>query len=334
MLSTDQLAQRRSGISATDVAAIVGLHPYSSAIDVYLDKTGRKEPFAGNARTKWGNLLEPQIRDDYAERRLLRVEVPGTLEHPEVTWAKATPDGICYRPGVGTPVGGLEIKTHSLRVAHWYGEPGTDAVPSHELIQCQWGMFVTGLDVWDLVVFIDGQPVDYLIRRDDELIQILRERSEQFLVENVRKDRAPDPDGSASYARYLTQRFAQRDEAFVKVAAGDPLLDTIAALRLARESAQQYEQRVEQLTQVCKLACGDSAGLEYLDERGERERITYRSSKPTTRTDWEGAFREYAARVSNDTYAQEAIGNHSKTVPGSRRFVVPRSWGKTNNKGE
>lgn len=334
MLSADQLAQRRSGISATDVAAIVGLHPYATQIDVYLDKTGRKPPFEGNARTKWGNLLEPQIRDDYAERRGLRVEVPGTLDHPEVTWAKATPDGIAYKIGLGTPVGGLEIKTHSFRVAHWYGEPGTDAVPPHELIQCQWGMFVTGLETWDLVAFIDGQPQDYAIARDDELIEMLRERSERFLVDHVRADKAPDPDGSASYAKYLSSRFAQRDEAFVKVEAGDALLDTIQALRVARGHAEHYEGVVEKLTQQIKLACGESAGIEYLDENGKRERITYRASKDSTRTDWEGAFREYAARVGNDTYAQEAIVNHSKTVPGSRRFVVPRSWGKTNNKGE
>jgi hypothetical protein len=99
-------------------------------------------PFAGNDRTKWGNTLEPVIRSDYAERRGLRVEVPGTLDHPTVTWAKATPDGICYVPGNAVPVRGLEIKTHSFRAAHWYGEPGTDAVPAHELIQCQWNMFI------------------------------------------------------------------------------------------------------------------------------------------------------------------------------------------------
>lgn len=333
MLSSDQLAQRRAGISATDVAAIVGLHPYSSAIDVWLDKTGRKPPFVGNDRTKWGHLLEPQIRDDYAERRGLRVEVPGTLDHPEVEWAKATPDGVCYAPGRAVPANGLEIKTHSLRVAHWYGEPGTDAVPAHELIQCQWGMFVTGLEAWDLVAFIDGQPQDYRISRDDELIGMLRERAERFLLDHVRADAAPDPDGSASYGKYLITRFPQRDEAFLKVEAGDPLLDTISALRVARGHSEHYDEVVERLTQQLKLACGELAGVEYLDEGGKRERITYRASKGTRRTNWEGAFRELLARVPTPVNAEQIIENQTETYPGTRRFVVPRSWSKTNKEG-
>jgi putative phage-type endonuclease len=334
MLSAEQLAQRRAGISATDVSSIVGLNPWSSPIDVFLDKTGRKPPFEGNSRTKWGNLLEPQIRDDYAERRGLRVEVPGTLDHPEVTWAKATPDGICYWPGGAVPINGLEIKSHSSRVAHMYGEPGTDAVPAHILIQCQWNLFVSGLDIWDLVAFIDNQPLDYVIRRDDELIGLLRDRCERFLVDHIRADVPPEPDGSASYDKYLLSRFPQRDEELRKLEASDKVIDAVHALRIARGHADHYEQTVDTLTQQLKLACGEFAGLEYLDEHGKRERITYRASKDSTKTDWEGAFREYAARVSNDAYAQEAISNHSRTVPGSRRFVVPRAWGKNSSKGE
>ena len=120
-LSPEQIARRREGISASEMAAIVGLDPYRSPIDVFLDKTGRAAPFAGNERTHWGNLLEDPIRNDYATRRGLLVTVPGTLDHPTLPWAKATPDGVCYMPDSAYPCRGLEIKTHSFRVAHLYG---------------------------------------------------------------------------------------------------------------------------------------------------------------------------------------------------------------------
>ena len=62
------LAERRQRIGATDVSAIMGVNPYSTAYDVWLDKTGKLEPWDGNDATSIGNILEPSILDE-AERR-------------------------------------------------------------------------------------------------------------------------------------------------------------------------------------------------------------------------------------------------------------------------
>lgn len=346
-LSPAQVAQRREGVSASEPAAIVGLDPYRSAIDVWLDKTGRAQPFAGNDRTKWGNTLEPVIRADYAERRGLRVEVPGTLDHPTVTWAKATPDGICYVMGKSVPVRGLEIKTHSFRAAHWYGEPGTDAVPPHELIQCQWNMFVSGLEVWDLVAFIDGQPADYLISRDDELIEMLRERCERFLVDNVRGDKPPEPDGSESYDRYLSTRFPHHGdrEKFVNIDTRPEVLVDVQRLRAVRAHLDAYEAEEATIEQRLKLVIADEAGLEWTDfERKKKSNIYYRQASDSSKTDHAAAYVELAQRVqlkfakkpavvkAFNALHVEAEAAHTKIVPGSRKFIVPRSWSKKTNK--
>ena len=347
-LSQAQLAQRRAGISASEVAAIVGLDPYRSPIDVWLDKTNRTQPFVGNLRTKWGHALEPLIRDDYAERRGLRVEVPGTLDHPTVTWAKATPDGVCYVPGNPVPVRGLEIKTHSFRAAHWYGEPGTDQVPPHELIQCTWNLFVSGLDIWDLVSFVDNQPTDYLVTRDDDLILMLRERTERFLVDNVKADKPPEPDGSESYDRYLSTRFSHKDETFVSIDGKRDLLANMRRLRDVRSHLDEFETEGKRLEQELKLAIDDNSGLEWTETDKKKSRIFYRKAKDSEKMDWQGAYHDVVLRAQlalsaskygpSQAQATEALSQiadesaaaaaHMKVVPGSRRFIVPRAWSK------
>lgn len=311
-LSPEQLAQRKAGVTATDIAAIVNLHPYRAPIDVFLDKFNLAAPFAGNERTKWGNILEVPIRDDYAERHGVRVEVPGTLEHPTVTWAKATPDGICYLPRHAHPRNGLEIKTHSFRAADQYGDPGTDEVPPHELVQCMWNMFVSGLDDWDLVAFIDGQPAEYHIKRDDDLIEMLRDSGERFMVDHIRKESPPLPDGSGSYDRYLSTRYPQRAHTATCPSRSKPpkpcdcvagtmlsldgkpeAMMLVRALRAELAEFDRVETAVEIIKQNLKAVCGEHAGLEWADADAKKgkSRITYKVSKDGKKTNWEAAWR-------------------------------------------
>jgi len=354
-LSPEQLAQRKNGITATDVAAISGVHPYRAAIDVFLDKTGRSTPFVGNERTKWGNILEIPIRADYAERHNVRVEVPGTLEHSSVPWAKATPDGICYSPGRPHPRNGLEIKTHSFRAADQYGNPGTDEVPPHELVQCAWNMYVSGLDDWDLVAFIDGQPAEYRIRRDDELIEMLRSDAERFLVDHVRKDIAPSPDGSSNYNGYLSTSYPQRSTDFVSIDGKPDALVLANSLRETLDRLDRLKTDAEILKQNLKATIGSHAGLEWSDASAKngKAQITNKLSKDGKKTNWESAWRSLVTEAQlvlgvtapadgiTDAFVllmidslskiadeNRSIELHTDPVPGSRRFCVPRHWSK------
>ena len=58
------LAERRKRLGATDVSAILGLNPYKTAYEVWLDKRNMLEPWNGNAATSLGLMLEPAILDE------------------------------------------------------------------------------------------------------------------------------------------------------------------------------------------------------------------------------------------------------------------------------
>lgn len=290
MLSPDQLDMRKGGITATDIAAIIGVHPFRSALDVFLDKTGGAQPFTGNERTKWGNLLEPVIRRDYEERHNVRVELPGTLERG---WQMATPDGLVYPADSLDADRGLEIKVHGRQAMFGleYGAPGTDEVPEHELVQSMWNVDVSGLDRWDLVVF-DGTPIEYVIQRDDELIAMLRERAERFLVDNVRANMPPEPDGSDQYGAWLKRRWSNTSEGMIDVRDRVDVLSDVEALRENVVAFDKIEKAIEVLQQRIKMIIGDQAGITWPNRGGKPGKITWKMASGGTETDHQGIVQD------------------------------------------
>lgn len=63
----DWLEVRRTGIGGSDAAAAVGLNPYKSQLELWLEKTGRDaelpkpDPNDTTEPIYWGTLLEPIV---------------------------------------------------------------------------------------------------------------------------------------------------------------------------------------------------------------------------------------------------------------------------------
>lgn len=84
---------RSKGIGGTDIAAIVGLNPWKSPIDVYMEKTGLVEPIPDNENLYWGRELEPAVLRRYAKETgyVLR---PGDPIQGAEPWILGTPDAL------------------------------------------------------------------------------------------------------------------------------------------------------------------------------------------------------------------------------------------------
>lgn len=362
-LSPEQISQRLQGMAATDIAAIVGCHPYRGPLDVYLEKRGEAPPYVGNTRSRWGDILEAPIRNDYEDRHNVRVEVHGTLVHPKHPWWMATPDGLVYRHGASMPDRGLEIKVHGRDAVFFggleYGAPGSDEVPPHELIQCEWGMGCTGLDRWDLIAFLDGAPAEYIIDRDDDLIGMLAERGEKFLVDHIQKGEPPAPDGSKAWENWLKARWKKNNDDFIQADDEPEILQLIYELRDARASEADAEALVGRLTQALKNRIGENSGYIWREPgRKTPSKVSWRRSKDGEKDDWRSSFEQIrgdAALLASaltgvpqmcESLRGDGLGDTAdllaklyetlegfakakparKTVPGARPFNVPRHW--------
>lgn len=189
-LTAEQHLARRSSIGSSDAAAAIGMNPYFTAIELWQEKRGLVPPFEGNESTKWGQLLEPAVRQEYAEKtgRVVRLP-PDTITHHELEFVTCHPDGI-------TDDGRL-YEGKCARYPDNWGEHGSDEIPEHYLIQVQHGMMVTGLPVCDVAVLIGGADFRiYEVRADKGLQKSILDAELDFW-EHVQKGTPPALDYGA-----------------------------------------------------------------------------------------------------------------------------------------
>src|SRR4051812_40438536 len=92
------LAVRQQGIGSSDAAAAVGLNPYKSQLELWLEKTGQAKASGpheddGASPTYWGTLLEPIVAAQYTRKSGNRVRrVNAVLVHAEHPWMLANLD--------------------------------------------------------------------------------------------------------------------------------------------------------------------------------------------------------------------------------------------------
>ena len=85
----DWLAVRKQGIGSSDAGSAVGLNPYKSQLELWLEKTGRDttlpkaDPHDEESPMYWGNVLEPIVAWHYSKRTNNKVRrINAVLQHP------------------------------------------------------------------------------------------------------------------------------------------------------------------------------------------------------------------------------------------------------------
>lgn len=300
------LDQRRTGISGTDVSAILGINPWASALDVWLDKLGKAEPKETNMAMRMGNLLEPVVAQLYAEDTGWILSEPGFMRHQSRNWHIGTPDRLAEN---GDGIGQILIEIKTARSDRDWGEPGTDQIPRHYLTQVAWYLALTELQVAHVAVLIGASDYRrYEIARDLDLEAVLVERCEAFWRSNVLGGQMPALDGSDSVARYVAQRFPKNVNPLRPATPEElDLARRLAAARAATAAAEREQTEVENLL---KAAIGEAEGLDL----GDLGKITWKATKPRETTDW----KTLAAEAN---LPAELIARHTKTGESSRRFL-------------
>lgn len=316
-LTAEQLEQRKQGIGASEMPALMGVDPYRSAIDVYLEKTGQAPPFDGNQYTYWGNVLEPAIANRYAELNDVEVVECGTLVHPVHPWMMATPDRIVK----ADPERGLECKNRGGYNVNAWGEPGSDEIPDEVAIQGHASMAVTGLRRWDVAVLLGGnQWASYVLEYDKELAESLIEVGRAFWHENVLAGVCPELDGSESSTNYVNKKWSLHGDLLVQA---EPEIVVVAdELRQVRIDISSLEIEKEHRQNLIKDAIGESAGIILPDGK----KITWKAPKVGEKVDWQAVAKDLAERFVPEEEYVHTVNQHTTTTTPSRRFVCPRNW--------
>ena len=192
---------REKRIGGSDVGAILGVNPYKSIIDVYIDKT-EGSTFKGNNATHWGHMLEGTIIKEFASRHkeLQVFDAPFSIVD---NFLIANLDAVLRDKENGS-FGVLEIKTTSLWNKKEWEE---DTIPQSYYAQVQHYLMLSGYKFAYVAVLIGGQEYkEFKVERNEEDIELIREKATEFYKENILKQIPPMPDGSDAYMNYLKQK--------------------------------------------------------------------------------------------------------------------------------
>jgi putative phage-type endonuclease len=247
--------ERRTGIGGSDAAAALGLSPWRTQYDLWLEKTGalasRDEP---SEPMVWGTLLEPVIRAEYERRTGRTVQMLPMLRHPTHEFMIAHLDGLADQSRV------LEIK--QSRTSNGWGEPGSDEIPLPYLVQVHHCLVVAGAAVADVAVLIGGSELRlYEIHGDDAITRDLV-RQEHAFWQRVKLQEPPDPTNLDDARR----RWGWLPAAGT-VVAGEAERLAVERLREIRERTKQLESEAEAAQLVLMAALGEQ-GDTLVDEAG------------------------------------------------------------------
>ncbi|MCL2669874.1 MAG: YqaJ viral recombinase family protein [Syntrophaceae bacterium] len=300
-------ADRMLGIGASEAAAVLGLSPWASPLDVWARKKGFATEEPDNERLLTGRLFEEPIAQLYAARENVLVCGTGTTKiwHPDGLPIFASPDRIV---GVNRNQNrGLEIKTVDPRAAGW-GEEGTDQIPYYYITQVVIGMAVTGLPEWDVAAFFSpGDFRVYRLKRDLSLEKLIVSRLVEWWNRHVVDDEEPPVDSSEACAEYLARKFPSNQLPMIEAdEEAENLMSRLFAIRKQMDETEKLERKIKNLL---KARIGGAAGIV-----GGIGKVTWKKSKDSLSTDWKAVVQELVPPSS-------LIAKHSVIKPGSRRFL-------------
>lgn len=319
LITTDNLSEqdfrllRRSGIGGSDAAAIAGVSPYKTAYQVYCEKRGEIDGDPENEAMHCGKLIEPVLVDEYQRLTGHKVVRSVFQKSPDFEWMFANLDGLVFN-GDPTPHCILECKNVGHYSAAQWGEPGSNQIPEIYFTQIQHYLAVMGVDYADVMALLGGNKIgQYRVNRDNEFIEYLVKIEADFW-RRVESGIPPDIDGSDAAKKVLSKRFPTDSGA--KIEASEEIVTYVRALKEIRLQAKSVEEQEVLLTNKIKLFMADNSVL--VTPEGE---LTWKSAKGSNKIDWEGLAKSLGA-------SPELIAQYSSQTAGSRRFNVPRSWGK------
>ena len=204
MTRADWLEERKKGIGGSDAATILGLNPYKTTIELWEEKTGRREApdISDKTYVKYGTQAEDLLRQLFAldyPQYIVTHEENTIIKHPIHTFLFASLDGKLLDVATGKE-GILEIKTTNI-LQSMQKEKWKDKIPDNYYCQVLHYLNVTGFEFVILKAQLKYEYENnirletkhyYIDRKDVENdIKLLQEKEIQFWKEYIEKDKRP-----------------------------------------------------------------------------------------------------------------------------------------------
>lgn len=275
MLTLEQKEARTKGIGGSDAAVVVGLSPFKSPYQLYLEKRGEapvseEETF----RMQLGNILEEPVAQLYCEKTGRSLRRQPLAFHDDYPFMLANIDRQILKDPRGPGI--YEGKTTN----DWTGRDihGANDIPDHYYIQAQHYMAVYDYAWASFGILIGTARFVWCdIERNEEVIaELIRQESEFW--ERVQTGTPPPIDGS-THTGELLKKLYPNDTGKTIVIEHPTLIQAASALVSAKALVKQTEAEITLYENQLKSAIGD-ASIATLPGFGE---ITWKQAAGSTK---------------------------------------------------
>lgn len=267
--SAEWLAERTTYIGATDVSAILGLHPYRSAHSVYLDKMGLSPETDINQAIVHGLNLELYVARLYARVTGRRIHKSGLRRMRGKPHLACNPD---YEIRAERPLRLLECKTAGYYAGQIFGSE-SDAMPDQYLIQAMWQLAVTNRAICDLAVLIGGQDYRiYTVERDEELIASLIRQANDWWETYILSETPPPLSGHPADSAWIKEQYPQSFSCEIR--ATPEIEELCASLAQTKSTAKLIGAEQARIENEIKMYMADADRLDL----GNLGHITWRTN--------------------------------------------------------
>jgi putative phage-type endonuclease len=293
------LSERGSGIGSSEIATIVGLNPWQTRYQLWLQKTGQTPPTVQNFAMKAGHYLEDAVSrffEDESGREVIKSSAEDVMYiHPEKQYLRATPDRLFWLPNAvrnDKNKGVLECKTTQMQI---------DAadIPKLWFCQLQYQQGIMQREQGSLAWLSAGREFGFSdFDFVPDFFEWLVEEAEKFWVDNIVGGKMPElvnaVDVMAVYSRHTEGKNREITP---------ELHDIYLELKAAKGELKDLETKVSELENELKVSFLDAEALTF---NGQTV-ATWKATKDTERFDAK-AFQE-AEPLLYQKYVRIAAGS-------------------------
>lgn len=355
-MTPEQLELRRNLVTCSRLPAILEIEGFP--IDAYNDMVfGSQE---STPAMEAGNDHEPAILKKfaryfecnldipvdgyYANGRLATFIYPEKIKHPltaeEVNYFGGTPDSIlsqnskllqeCFeidRDVIGAPV---QAKCVTHRKALEWGDSIVGEPPKRVIAQVIGEIIVARAELktdidFGFVVALIGEPTMadyryYCVRLDGDLEKIILDESRKFW--NIVQRRDPTALSSGGdWSRFVNNQYPRAEVEKIKDEDGSfgVLWNKLRQINEKLSPLLEAKKGIEQLVKLDAETAGAIYGDPSLGKNGLL--FTYKNDAPRKETDWDAVIKGLVGKRNQKKY-EKLVAEHTKEVPGSRRFLA------------
>ena len=249
---------RSQYLGGSDIAAIVGLSPWSTPLKLYMKKIGSYEDDLSEEKQKIfkrGHRLEKYVlemlEEDHKIKVIARNKRYSDPKHDFLS-CEIDAEGVINDEHIN-----IEIKTSSGFCSSGW----ENGVPLHYVLQAQYGLMITGRNktIFGVLIGIDDFRT-YTISRDEKVCEFIKKKAIDFWLNNVKALVPPEATTSLDIEMFYGVQKKQ------SIDCGFEMLSIVEEIEELKEQKSQIENLIEERREKVKMFLGD---CEILTHKGQ-----------------------------------------------------------------